>query len=47
MGCRIYSDSGVINKYGIRFYWDNLEGSVSQHDTFKCLKEQEANTDSS
>lgn len=46
MGCRIYLDFGVINKCGIPFYWDNPEGSVSQHDTFKCLKEQEVNTDS-
>jgi len=40
-----YILSGVINKCGVPFYHDNLESSVSQHDTLKCFKEQETNTD--
>lgn len=45
MGYRVYSDYGAVNKCGIPFYHNNLEGSLSQHDTLKCFKERETNTD--
>lgn len=43
IGCIL---TGVINKCGIPFYHGDVAGSVSQHDTLKCFKEQETNTDS-
>lgn len=43
IGCIL---TGVINKCGIPFYHGNVDGSVSQHDTLKCFKKHETNTDS-